>query len=381
MKELNFFTEKVAQQNILNDEAEQNFFKQWFRECGLLNMRIVERQEWDELEKIVDEESHAIILPKDLKIYEIPAVLEAIGIYSEDGYARRIEELGEKFKKAGVYLAKRLNAVSDGRDIAEIVAREFYDYGESVLSGKADDNGVDLEYIASQDISAEDEKMVDQFLAGDKLYASRLKRVNDDGSDIEVVRNETLAQFFRVLQKTFDLEREDRDEKKLRVAAHSIKPWEEHQPIHVKFIDKIEKAINTKFEAPKSELIGSALARGRELLKERMQKWNDAEKTLREALSVDELRRDLENIRATGNMERIVQKEHDIADIIQKAVRQYTYHTQVSSPRQILQEVQVNCVGASLVGGMLLKDVGLDYLVASIPSHSVLLLVTSDGAV
>jgi tetratricopeptide (TPR) repeat protein len=90
-------------------------------------------------------------------------------------------------------------------------------------------------------------------------------------------------------------------------------------------------------------------------------------------------------LRADFTLERaIVSKERQVADIIQKAVSRYTYKTGAARPADIVSgdeelKEQLNCVGFSTLGGALMQEAGLNYLVAHMPTHSALIQVLSDG--
>ena len=97
---------------------------------------------------------------------------------------------------------------------------EFYQYGELLTQGKTQQiPEVDIKDIASKELSLKDTEKIDRFLAGETLYESRMKRVEklaaNDPTKINELKEEerknTLAQFFRVAKKAFELERESAD--------------------------------------------------------------------------------------------------------------------------------------------------------------------------
>lgn len=105
------------------------------------------------------------------------------------------------------------------------------------------------------------------------------------------------------------------------------------------------------------------------------------QKKLVDVLHISELKAELEAIRQTGDLTKISQKEREIADKIQGAVSNFPYQLDANNPSGIVVNQYINCVGASILGGALMKEAGLNYLVGNLPGHSILFLVTSNGEV
>ena len=66
---------------------------------------------------------------------------------------------------------------------------------------------------------------------------------------------------------------------------------------------------------------------------------------------------------------------------IQKAVSGFPYKPDANNPAEMVANQYINCVGASTLGGALMKEAGLCYLVGFVPEHSILFLITEDGHV
>ncbi len=105
------------------------------------------------------------------------------------------------------------------------------------------------------------------------------------------------------------------------------------------------------------------------------------EKKLRDALKIDKLKDELDSVRASGDETAISVKERAFTDKIQKEVSAFPYKEKTYDALDILTENRRNCLGASMLGGGLLSELGLTYLVGDVPGHSVLLLITKDGRV
>jgi len=109
--------------------------------------------------------------------------------------------------------------------------------------------------------------------------------------------------------------------------------------------------------------------------------WKHGQKTLREALRIDTLRAELDAVRKTGDLALVSDKEFEIADKIQMAVRNYPFKLGAQQPSFMFTEQKINCRGGSVLGGSLLSEVGINFLLGDVPKHSILVLVTSDGTV
>lgn len=409
----------ITEQKPFESEAVGSFFAKWCEINDSIVPQIVTREEWEQkssdgiLEKRPDGKQ-SLFIPKDLKLWEMIGIVEVVDhdTFAEkpdrrDEAKEKLLALGKTFKDAGIYIAKRLEGISDGNLIAKALASEFYEYGESIIDGKKPEDQIDISVIASQDLTQEETEAIDRFLAGDNIYESRHERAERalQGADqekrddvYEQERQKTLAQFFRVAQKAFELRQKDKDEK-LRESKSKLKPWENDAPIHKEFLRKIESAIRREIETPKRELNMAIFRRGMEKLVSEMREtkesggWRNGinkffekigldlrveQRKLAEAIGISKLKAELEETRKTGDKELIGAKEREIADKIQKAVSAFPYERYANNPSEMVANQYINCVGASTLGGALMKEVGLNYLVGCLPEHSALFLVTSD---
>jgi len=164
-----------------------------------------------------------------------------------------------------------------------------------------------------------------------------------------------------------------------------------------KILESVGKPENARItrrevESPKNELAGFLFRRGNKVLEQNMPydsikraaknallSWKNGEKTLREAFRVEALRSELNEVKKTGDIRAIVDKEIEIADKIQMVVREYPHLDNSQHPAEMIQNKKINCRGASLLGGQILSDIGIKYLVGDLPRHSILVLCLSDG--
>lgn len=401
------------EQKPFENPATRSFFKQWCEINDSITPRIVDRDTWEQkrTKGILEQRpggKQALYLPKDLQLWEMVGVMEVVDRDTFAGKPERQNEkkekliaLGKIFRHAGTYIAQRIDSVTEGREIARALAEEFYDYGRSLGTGKKAEPAARLEDIASNNISAPEIEEVDRFLAGENLYISRQARAETTsttnpkkrGDLYETERRKTLAQFFRTVEKAFGLQRKT-EHGKLKTDTKNLKPWQNDTPIHNAFLAKIEHAMTKAIETPKRELGSSLFRRGMDLLQKNMPfdtlpdyiknsvlHWQNGETTLREALQIDMLKTKLEHIRKSGNTARISTEERKIADKIQKAVSGFQHKPGANNPTEMTANQYINCAGASILGGALMKEAGLHYLVGDAPEHSVLFLVTNNGGV
>jgi hypothetical protein len=93
------------------------------------------------------------------------------------------------------------------------------------------------------------------------------------------------------------------------------------------------------------------------------------------------LKSELDVLRTSGNIEILGKREHEIALDFQRVISSYTYQGTTNHPADILDLKEMNCVGASLIGGLLLNAVGIHSVLAGGGSHSFLIMTTSDDRI
>lgn len=98
-------------------------------------------------------------------------------------------------------------------------------------------------------------------------------------------------------------------------------------------------------------------------------------------LNLPGLKSELDALRAQGDVFALGKREEEIAHSFQQAISEYTYKGSTCHVVEILDKKEMNCVGASVLGGRLLDEVGIKYLVANIGSHVLLIVVTGDARV
>ena len=154
---------------------------------------------------------------------------------------------------------------------------------------------------------------------------------------------------------------------------------------------KNSRTTRRAMESPRNELANFLFQKGIKLLMKNMPfdslqryaknallSWKQGQKTLKEAFCTDNLRSELEEVKKTGNISLIVEKEIEIADKIQMILREYPYLLDSQQPAEIIQNKSINCRGATVLGGAILSEVGIKYLVGDVPKHSILVLLLSD---
>jgi len=407
----------VIEQKPFENPAVQFFFSKWCEINDSIEPQYVDRKTREErgvkgiLERNIDGKQ-TLYIPHDLALWEMVGIMETV---DHDTYAQKPEKkdtakekiliLGKEFQNAGIYIAKRLNFITNGREIAHGLAEEFYGYGQSLIERKSPEQFASVDEISKKELTPSETDEIDRFLAGDRLYKARKASVErkaaiDPKSMEELVEQErcdTLAQFFRVSEKAFLLS-ENPQTGELQSRKPPVKPWLINAPIHSGFLRKVEQSLKNTIETPKRELVSAVFLRGLEkvVTDTREAGWKYAVNTLFEKAGIDlhleqrkltevlrlpELKAELEALRQTGDIERISAKEREIADKIQDAVSRFPREENSQNPSEIVATQNINCVGASILGGSLLKEAGIVYLVGNLPRHSLLFVLTSDEQV
>lgn len=388
----------------------QTFFIKWCEINDSISPRFVDRADWSkrDLLKPNDKGGKTLSLPKDLQLWEMVDVIEQVDKDTHPSNPdfsiskrEELRNLGEMFKNTGIYIAQRIDDIHQGRGIAENLAQDFYNYGYTLLVGEKPKQTA-LDEIAQVGLTPDQIDRVDKWLAGDKLYASRrakaeqliLKNPGSGDKIIEEERQKTLSQFFSLAQRSFDGQSTGGESK-----AAKAKPWEQVTPIKKAFLNKIGNQIQKVIETPKQELIDAVLRRGLENLVKEMRAnilpeddrnrfkelfsligvdFIAQQEKLYNVLNIPVLKAELEEVRSTGDLTKIGAKEIEIASKIQDHTRSLPFETHGNNPAEMIAKGYTNCVGASALGGSFLSELGISYLVGTVPDHSILLLATSD---
>lgn len=315
---------------------------------------------------------YKLFIPEDLKLWEMIDIIEEVDkhTFAHNPSAIRnrrkeFNDLGDRFINTGIYLAKHLTTIDEGKKTAIETAKDMYRYGNALRTGKYDEEVV-IEDVQANTLTPRQTEEIDEWFGVDKLTTFKKQ-------DREQARREMLRQFFKVTEQ-----------------ATVNKP-------HRKALKNVHRKYLTEpLTRPEQGLYDAMFVRGVERIVNEMGKhgWRDQvvtefkkigidlegqEKNLREALEIPRLKTELELVRQTGDVAKISQKEQWIAYVIQNAVSKIPYEVNTSSPAYIVETQMINCVAASMIGGKFLDEIGIRYLVGTLPNHSVTMLMTTDG--
>ncbi|MGI8419515.1 MAG: tetratricopeptide repeat protein [Candidatus Levyibacteriota bacterium] len=297
-----------------------------------------------------------------------------------------------------------------------------------------------MPFCFSLAISKEQTQSVDRWLAGVELYVSRTMAVErrltymktDTPKEVlrqqllEETRRDSLTQYFRTMDKSLHLRSRAHADSAIPLKEKlDKKPWELDESAHEAFIRMSKNKIHRAIETPLSELHSSIMRHGMEQLNKNLgfdrlkdevdaivarqkngeelssdeedlahnligvitsfERWQDSETTLREGLLIDSLKEELiaarEKAMQTGNLEAVGEKEEEIVKKIQHALSAFPFESGRNNPTDIITEQSINCVGASLLAGTFLSELGINYFVIDQPGHSNILVVRSDDTV
>lgn len=406
----------IIEQTPFEDPGVQKFFGEWCKVNDGIKPKFIDRKKWDRkggmnnvLKETWSRDKKVLSIPKDLYLWEMVDVMEAVDndTFSDNPEQRpnkkeEIVSLGHMFESAGVYIAQRLDAIDHGKGIAEDLAVQFYDYGQSLVGGKKANTKSNLDEIANLAIPDEELDEVDRWLAGDEFYARKIGQLNKVLASrpeqrvqlFEDARADALNRYFKVADVAFERQlKTDRGETVLANATE-LKPWESATPIHTGFIDKSKGNIQRSMEAPKRELVGSIFRRGIAQIQEKMpfdklpriiqealDGWGENEKNLRDLLEIDDKKQMLGILRERGDMKALAAAELDFAEIIQATVSTFPGREGAKYPSGLVSTQEMDCLGASLVGGAFLSELGINYLAVNYPEHASIFVITSTGQI
>jgi hypothetical protein len=421
-----FSIKPTTEKEHFKDAPTRQFFSKWCEVNDSIEPKFVSRDEWNKQKdegifqkKKNEDGKQSLFIREDLKLWEMLDVIEAV---DKDTYAhnpkkrqnkrKELNDLGETFVNAGIYLAQRREGIHEGKDTAIETAKDLYRYGNALRTGDYGEQ-TPITEIAGNTLSLKQTEEIDRWFGVDKsdekkgrtaameqyLAAGRPKDAEGNAittgweipDTMEQTRQEMLTQFFKVAEQAKDSEP------------------------HRKALEKAHKRyVEEPLNRPAEELDSAVFRRGLEKIVNEMGKdgWRDEvkkafkegmgidlegqEKNLREILEIPRLKTELDLARETGDVARISNKEREVANKIQEVVSKIPYESEAGRqqdeerrltvdegkgafPSDITKDQEAICVGYTLIAGSLLRDVGIDYYATSIPMHSVVTLNTSDG--
>jgi len=394
------FIPQTVEKTPFADRPARDFFAHWCEINDSIVPRFIDRDKWEKrrtlgiLEKNEDGKQ-SLFLPHDLHLWEM---LDVIRVVDHDTLARtpdkrderadQIQELGVTFEKAGLYLSEYVPILEndEGKQIAEDIARDFYQYGLSLQHKVKKEDQIPQDALLSQ----EDKTKLDEWFLGKEAYQKRHTRLDENSTEEqrEEARRKLLTVYFGALAREgYNADGEKPGETKVGPMQH--------------LQNRTKRQIEIAIETPEREMKTAIFRRGVEKLVTEMKtpNWRDTiqvfiregcdrdlatEKVkLINSLEILKLKQELETVKKTGDATEISAKELEIAKKIQIAVSSFPYKAGdgTDHPSKMVETQFINCVGSSILGGGLLDEVGIKYLHADLPSHSATVLITSDSKV
>jgi len=372
----------------LGDAISQNVLTAWCEAHDGIRPKMVDRKEWKRDGTILRDNENGkkdLEIPFDIHLWELLDVVRAIdddsykdGIRAEKGSERqqKLAKLGYVFENAAVYIAKRLDGVVSGREIAEEMIEGFYKYGKSLQSGQEYETITPIAEIAKQPLDDGQIEEVDKWLAG-KEYEFLKNRAMSGNQALEEARKMMLTKYFRVSQALLETDTV------LDSSADAKKS----------FLERLRARQGKAINSPVQELDSAIFDRGMETMMNgimaELRFWEIfGGKTVHERVNIPKLKAEVDlareavarasesekrkKLRALGKV------EIRAARAIQEEVRRLE-GKDIFNPTEIVDAQALNCVGFSMFGGTLFEEAGLKYLSVSAPAHSVIILVTSDN--
>lgn len=155
------FIKETPQQKIFSDFSGQNFFIEWCKINDGILPQFISRQEREQIDpkqiletKQENKEKQTLLLPKDLKLWEISKIIEII---ENDTFqnkperigtrSRELFELGTMLEKAAIYIHNYCKNIPT----AEKFAQEFYNYGLSLQTGERKQENIKEEILSEEE--------------------------------------------------------------------------------------------------------------------------------------------------------------------------------------------------------------------------------------
>lgn len=398
-----FGVTKTIEQMPFADISGKTFFSKWCAVNDSIIPQYCSRMKWNQrmsegksILEPIDEGRKELWVPEDLRLWEIVAVVEAVDADTFLRHPKRaiekaesLGELSRMFTNTGIYIAQRLDAIDSGKTLATCLAKEFYSYGNALRTGEKTLINPEIKMIASHSLSEEELDLCDRWLAGDKLYQSRMARVEllgkydpDNSNDFkEKERRHTLSQFFNISQRALE---------KMSLLSSADA-----------FTETMTKRIAGAIEKPIDELNFAIFQRGiekmaTEMMENRFNIKNGVvqflhligidvpnnQKTLAEKIGISYIKAEIEKARTEGNVNMISDMELAAGKKIQKAVSGFGYSNEGEGyfPSLIVKNQRLNCLGFSALGSALLSEAGIPQLILRIShGHTMNIIVTSNG--
>ncbi len=396
-----FIDERIKMKPFLTDSA-KDFFKGWSEVCDSIKVLFIGRKDWEDEKKreifyTANTGEQILLLPEDLRLWEIFDIVDKINgcaFGTTTPYALRktgeFKVLGDNLMNSGIFISGYLDKITQGKEYAEKMALRFYEYGLSLHKGNR--QTATLEEIREKDITEIQKRFTCMWLLGRQAYKARIKKLfRKDGGKVtqeslDELREKIVVDFFKALDRTTNHKN------------NSERPWEIDEGMFRDFQHEVKIRIFATINKPKEELIGSVLRRGKENIVRNIKMTQlhevlvclqsrsggdipSEEKNLYDALNIPALRKGLHAVTKTGDRKLIAKKEMEIAKKVQNPISLYKYRFDANYPAEMISERILNCVGATMLGGSILDEIGIKNVFALVPGHAVTILVTSDDNV
>jgi tetratricopeptide (TPR) repeat protein len=372
--------------SLFTDESLQKVLGAWFHANDSIRTSFVERSpEYDVNSGLIinNDGTKTLTLPIDLTPFELKQVVvqvdsDTFGSNAERANTgrRNLAGLGQLLTSVGQYVAQYTNGQEffvnpNNRPQLENLAIGFYNFGRGLTSDEEPQPVADIKEIPETILDDGDDNLtkardfVTQMVFKD---ADKLLKNGERLSDVVVVKHLGYV-------ATKSAEQDPRQNDPMHIMQDSLVD---------KFINRFMRGLDKAPDSARQELDHAALRRGMEFLRKEMKTrgWF-RDRTIQAKLGADKAKSRLATLRAaaeqTGDTAKLVRAELETTDKLNGIIAEIAFKKSANNPSQIVKDREINCIGATLVAGALLSELGINYRVIAMPKHSCLALITSDG--
>jgi len=372
---------EVLHQPIFAQQAFQDFICEWVKKCD--NISIKFSSDIQKPQFTTENNSTKIILSDSTTIWQLPQFFEQLeATYGEAGKSiaskakYEIETLASTIHLAGQYLHKYSSQIKVGKEYIDDISSAFIDIELPKTLSKS-----------PQINTEEQDESVKKWLVGSEKYERLMKTISqlpieERAQYSDRVQSKLIEQSMRRLVREYDaqlhLPQQDASQLGYKIESGVYYDLENKKFALVRAL--FEKGLNTLLNTIKSvqnknevmQLAADGIVNIEDFIK-------SCEIILYKELDIDSKKSELIELKKHSvSPETISKKEYEFALEVQQKVMSIPYNF---NKNDIVDSINTNtyqCILASLIGGKLLQELGIEVRGLRLNTHLGLLIITND---